>query len=495
MLSSKFSLLVIGFLFVFVSKAQVLTLQPDPASGKDAFINDFPTHRNLNFGTNDQLSAHAGTTSGSPFIVRGLIEFDLSTIPTGMKVDSAFLSLYAYTGSGAYGTHRNSSGSNAVWIQKVTSAWNEMAVTWNNAPSTTSVNQVALPASTNNTQDYLNISVTNLVDDMYQNPSSNFGFQLMLQNEAFYRTLNFYSSDANDSLKRPKLVVYYSPITTSSSPVTLQPGPMAGKDAFINNFSTHRNLNFGTNDQLPAHAGTTSGSPFLVRGLVEFDLSSIPSGMKIDSAFLSLYAHTSSGSYGTHRNSSGSNAVWIQKITSAWGEMIVTWNNAPSTTSVNQIALPPSTNSTQDYPNINVTTLVNDMYQNPSSNFGFQLMLQNEAFYRTLNFYSSDATNSLKRPKLVIHYSPITTSLPETSKELSSYIVYPNPAQGFIKVALNKRNENHQVSILDISGKIIRIIENYISEQTIDIGSFSKGVYFIRISDRETSEIKKILVQ
>ena len=284
-------------------------------------------------------------------------------------------------------------------------------------------------------------------------------------------------------------------LVANAQVVTLQPGPMSGKDAFINDFSTHSNLNFGTNDQLPALAGTTSGAPFIVRGLIEFDLSSIPTGMQIDSAFLSLYAYTGTGTYGTHRNSSGPNPVWIKKVTSSWDEMVVTWNTAPSTTSFNQVALPPSSNNTQDYLDINVTTLVEDMYQNPLSNFGFQLNLQNEAFYRTLNFYSSDATNSLKRPKLEIHYSPITTSLSNMSQETKDYTVYPNPAQDFIQLDLNEINDTYQVSILDLNGKTIKLVEDYRDKQIIDVNSLSNGVYFLRVSDSKTSETKKIIIQ
>lgn len=284
--------------------------------------------------------------------------------------------------------------------------------------------------------------------------------------------------------------------SAGSNSLILQPNSSIGKDAFVHGLTGYRSTNFGSDEQLPTHAGTYNGTPLIARSFIAFDLSYIPSGMAIDSAFLSLYAFDVPNTrLGTHRNSSGPNGIWVRKVTSAWNEATITWNNAPSTTATNQVALAPSTSSMQDYLGIDVTALINDLYQNPSTDFGLQTILQNENYYRSLNFYSSDAVDSLKRPKLEIHYSPLTTSLVNNVSSTSNFFIYPNPSKGFIQLNFYEARENYQVSILDLKGKTIKQIDNYKNEQQIATDFLSSGVYFVRISGKNATSVKKFIVQ
>ena len=172
--------------------------------------------------------------------------------------------------------------------------------------------------------------------------------------------------------------------------IVLQPGPIEGKDAFLHGLASESDNNFGSNAQLPADAWTFGGDAGIIRSIMEFDLSSIPAGAVINGAYLSLYSWDSSGGLGQHSTQSGSNDSWVQRITSSWDELTVTWNTPPSVDVINQVALPASTSSTQDYLDIDVSTLVQDMVDNPSTSFGFMLRLQDETYYRRMNFASSD---------------------------------------------------------------------------------------------------------
>ena len=62
----------------------------------------------------------------------------------------------------------------------------------------------------------------------------------------------------------------------------------------------------------------------------------------------------------------------------SWNEQSITWNNQPNVTTQNQIIVPASSSVHQNY-NINVTSLVQDIINNPNSSFGFSLKLQTEA--------------------------------------------------------------------------------------------------------------------
>jgi hypothetical protein len=177
----------------------ILVLQPGSASGKDAYIEDYPNYSDLNFGSSVSLVAVAWTAQGIPYVTRSLIEFDLSAIPPNSTILSAQLSLYGE------GQHSALSGSNEGLIERVTAPWDESTVTWNNQPPVTTQNSVLLPASSSVAQDYTDIDVTDLINDMIT--GNNFGMLIRLNNESYYRALDFCSSDHADSTKRPKLVI------------------------------------------------------------------------------------------------------------------------------------------------------------------------------------------------------------------------------------------------------------------------------------------------
>lgn len=190
--------------------------------------------------------------------------------------------------------------------------------------------------------------------------------------------------------------------------VTLQPGAVDGKDSFIYSVSVddRSNRNYGNHANFSAFSWTWNGSWGVVRSFIEFDLSSIPDDAIIERAELSLYAWD--GSFDHHSTLGGSNEGLIQRVTSAWDEHTLNWFNQPTTTTANQITLPASTSPTQHYPDIDVTALIRDIRDNPSTSFGLMLRMQSESQqYRGLSFCSSDHANPALRPKLVVTFSEV----------------------------------------------------------------------------------------
>ncbi|MCG8685564.1 MAG: DNRLRE domain-containing protein, partial [Desulfobacterales bacterium] len=194
---------------VILEKITELVLQPGPAEGKDAFIEEYPeaNYSNRNFGNYPEILASAWTADGIPLKIRSLIEFDLAEIPEGTKIKSAKLSLYHAISSGHGLGHSSQSGSNEWLLQRVTSDWSEDKVTWNTRPSFTDQNEVLVSESTDPYQDYVDIDVTSLIQDIIDNPTASFGIQLKLATESYYRKVIFSSSDCSDSTLWPKLVV------------------------------------------------------------------------------------------------------------------------------------------------------------------------------------------------------------------------------------------------------------------------------------------------
>lgn len=195
--------------FYLVNAQTTITLQPDSIDGKDAHIGLIVP--NNNYGAIEDIAPYAWTQQGSLNVSRDLIEFDLSSIPSNATISSASLSLY-YNPTSVYNSGNGHSGSNAFWVKRITSSWDENTVTWNNQPTTTTTNQVSVAQSTSSTQNYLDIDVTNLVVDMLNNPTISHGFMLQLQDENPFKIVVLASSDNPDTTIHPKLVVTFTTV-------------------------------------------------------------------------------------------------------------------------------------------------------------------------------------------------------------------------------------------------------------------------------------------
>lgn len=150
--------------------------------------------------------------------------------------------------------------------------------------------------------------------------------------------------------------------------LVLQPNVPEGRDVLIS--SLQPTLNVGGHPDFNALAWTNNGSPVVFRSLLDFDFSVIPQNSTILSATLYLYNNpTSLNNNGSHSSLSGSNESVLQRITSSWDESTVTWDNQLGTTTLNQVLLPASNTTDQNYI-LNITSLVQDARDNPDQSHG-----------------------------------------------------------------------------------------------------------------------------
>ena len=488
----KITIVVATLLVITVCNAQVnLVLQPNAVAGKDAMLNSYwPT---TNMGSTDELNAEAWTQSSVSFVQRGLVEFDLSSIPSTALIQSAHLTLYnnptSINGTGD-GTHSYMSGSNESVVQRVTSSWQESTVTWSTQPSATTLNEVTLLQNTSPHQDYV-LDVTALVQDMVNSPSTSFGFLLQLVTEQYYRCMLFASSDHANSALHPKLEITYYPVCTN---VVLQPNAAAGKDAMLNSYWPTTNM--GSTDELNTEAWTQASVSFVQRGLIEFDLSAIPSTALIQSAYLTLYNNPTSingTGDGTHSYMSGSNESVIERVTSSWQESTVTWNTQPSATTVNEVTLLQNTSPHQDYVS-DVTALVQDMINNPTSSFGFMLKLVTEQYYRCMLFASSDHANSALHPKLEICYVD-PNSVNEINNNNDGMNLFPNPATNELRVYSSEFGVK-SVEVFDVMGERLTLPFDFTQGNArINISSLASGIYFVKVRGEKEERIGKFVKQ
>lgn len=272
--------------------------------------------------------------------------------------------------------------------------------------------------------------------------------------------------------------------------VTLKPGAAVGKDAVV--FSNNANRNYGDVESLTAYTWTNSGNLGVKRFYLQFDLSTIPANAKIDSAFLHFY-YNPVDSYEGFDFHSGDNVFQIKRVTSPWEEDSITWNKQPNNSNQNHVLVPRYIDSNQNYV-VNVTDLTFDMHTN--GNFGYVVRMENEVnYYRSVLLSSSDHPNASLHPELRIVYS-VSTGINDNQKDLSSlFTIFPNPSKGIIRLRSNTVLNDHQIRVLDLSGKEINAQFDLLNA-SIDLSNQAKGIYFLEIINNEGARaVKKIILQ
>lgn len=362
--------------------------------------------------TQPEIVSEAWTCDGNGFPscnFRALIKYDISSIPKGVYVTSAKLYLYAKSNA-LNGDHVNPmyGSANTSLLQKITAPWTTAGVGWLNQPATNTSSQKTLAQSTSSHQNYV-VNIKDFVQSWINNPASNYGMLLRLQNEVAYNSMIFNSGIAADSLQ-PTLVICYTttpPPPSNDTCITIK-GDTAGTAFTEVQFATFGDYTADTSQtEIVSEAWTCNGIGYPTcnfRSLLKYDVSAIPANATITSAKLYLYAKPNALN-GDHVNPTygSANTSLLQKVTQPWTTKGLGWLNQPATTTANQKTLPQSTSNQQNYI-VNVTDFVQDWVLHPETNYGAILRMQNESYYNSMIFYSGAAPDNVK-PKLVICYT------------------------------------------------------------------------------------------
>ena len=75
----------------------------------------------------------------------------------------------------------------------------------------------------------------------------------------------------------------------------------------------------------------------------------------------------------------------------------------------------------------------------------------------------------------------------------TSFSFYPNPVKDILYI--QNKNNIFSLEIIDINGKIILSQIDKAKEIQVDISAISKGIYFIKIQDKEGSYTEKIIIE
>ena len=198
-------------------------------------------------------------------------------------------------------------------------------------------------------------------------------------------------------------------VSLNAQQLTLSTGP-DWKDALLLHSlkpaeSYMATTNYNNYPRISAAQWTHSGYRITYRSLMRFELSAIPAGAVVQSATLYLNSDPAYTS-GELSNSplSGSNAIYFQRVTSPWNTTTVTWNTQPSTTTANRVWAGPSAPATENR-QVTLTAFIQDMVNNPAANHGIMMVLENELYFRSRHYASTNHSNSALHPRLVVNYT------------------------------------------------------------------------------------------
>jgi hypothetical protein len=79
--------------------------------------------------------------------------------------------------------------------------------------------------------------------------------------------------------------------------------------------------------------------------------------------------------------------------------------------------------------------------------------------------------------------------------ELSNVSVYPNPVNKELNISLDQSDLEYNVEISNATGQNVYagVIAQGVNTTSINVDSFKKGIYFVKISNADASTVKKIV--
>ena len=83
----------------------------------------------------------------------------------------------------------------------------------------------------------------------------------------------------------------------------------------------------------------------------------------------------------------------------------------------------------------------------------------------------------------------------EDFASLDKITIAPNPSNGIVTISKNNQTTITKVTVFDINAKVLKVIDSELNLEAIqiDLSKFSKGVYFVEISNDTDKVVRKIV--
>lgn len=231
----------------------------------------------------------------------------------------------------------------------------------------------------------------------------------------------------------------------------------------------------------------------MMRCLIKFDISSLPTGSTINSAALYVYLVESYDYPGRTRT------YTTYRIPSNWSESIVTWSDAlPYAEAYGSTGV---TDGAWDWYSFDVTSLVQAWHDGTYPNYG--IMLRGPEWSGSDSSWKAFSTReSSADPYLVINYTPPpppTLGVSPTFLRFQAYGTGPNPepqavtisniTEGSLDWSAAKVGEASWLEMDETSGSTVTPSSpDTMNVSVVDVSSLAYGTYTGRISVTKTSE-------
>lgn len=91
----------------------------------------------------------------------------------------------------------------------------------------------------------------------------------------------------------------------------------------------------------------------------------------------------------------------------------------------------------------------------------------------------------------------VEENLSVSDSKFNAFTIYPNPAEESVRIKFNiSLNNNAEIEIYDLKGRIV--LRNEVkttSQQRIDVGNLSAGVYLLKLKDASRETVKKLIIK
>ena len=239
-------------------------------------------------------------------------------IPSGSTVTSANLKLYLSEVS-----------DDAVVNVYRAEEWVDEDTNWSHVSSSGSFRGVSIGSleinKNDNDQDYINIDITDFVNDYIYGASDYRGLIIevvpnSINNINNFRVVGLYCKDENCCIKQnPIIEVEYEHVLSYEIDVVKSLKSIS-EDCYIN--KADKNANYGDAENIVVE--TEEGDGETKYGLFKFDLGDIPLGSDILSAFIYIPINNESNSI----DKCGNHSEIVKRILQDWNEDYATWEKA-----------------------------------------------------------------------------------------------------------------------------------------------------------------------
>lgn len=339
-------------------------------------------------------------------------------------------------------------------------------------------------------------------------------FRSNIDSVAFYANDSFIDSDATGSFeylwKNPPADTYdlyaktfddsgESSISNTVNIRVYEPGSgtelvfEGGDDTFIQKES--KGTNFGTSATLEVYNRSNKDANALLR----FDLSALAEYASVSAARLELTTSTQD-------KAGGIEVYKIASIDQAWVEGEATWKQESNTNSWNSgndmtpvAYLSPALATGAMAPDDSVTSLefsvvsfLKDWADNPSANAGFLVVSSMlDDFGPNNAIYSSEAGNSIHRPRLIVEAHSDITGI-KTPRPANRITASPVPGGLLIRGA---GIGPATVQLLDCRGRTIaRTFPHTQNQVVVPLNDYARGMYIAEVTVGTTSIVRRFII-